>query len=263
MSQEPDRVGANSAVAYFENHAEHYEKSQYGTTRRTFVNARHERLVALLSSIRLDRNAVALDAGCGPGNLLPVLAGRCRRLYEMDMSSRMIELARAKSAGAANVKFQLGSIVALPFADSAFDVVCSAGVIEYLPDYRDAIREMHRVLRPGGLLVLSTTNLLAPSHWLRPVSQPVARIPAVARLFGIQPATFRLRYAAIPTFKKRLERAGFVLEQERYFYLTLPRPLDRLFPNVARRLEEMFDRHMENSVKHMAEGYIAVARKRG
>ena len=171
MSEQPDRVAPNSAVAYFENHADHYEKSQYGTTRRTFVNARHERIVGLLSRIQLDADVIALDAGCGPGNLLPALASRCRRLYEMDMSSRMIGLARAKSAGAANVKFQLGSIVALP-ADGAFDIVAPPGS-SVSPDYRDAI-ERCIVWRPGGLLVLSIRTCLRQDI-IRPVSQPVAR----------------------------------------------------------------------------------------
>jgi ubiquinone/menaquinone biosynthesis C-methylase UbiE len=173
----------------------------------------------------------------------------------------MIEIARAAGRSNTNVEYQVGSIDALPYPDATFDLVCSAGVIEYLRNCDDAIAEMYRVLRPGGLLILPTTNLLAPAHWLRHVLEPIAKIPAVTRWFGLQPGNFRLWYHVIPRFKRRLERAGFVIERERHFYLTLPRPLDRLFPEASRRLEGYFDRRMDRSVRHLAEGYIAVARK--
>jgi ubiquinone/menaquinone biosynthesis C-methylase UbiE len=157
--------------------------------------------------------------------------------------------------------FQAASIEALPFADASFDVVCSAGVIEYLRSYETALGEFHRVLKPGGLLLLPTTNLLAFGHWLRPIQEPLARIPAVAGLFGVRPSTFRLRYHYVPKFKRSLRAAGFVIEQERYFYLTLPRPLDRVFPSATHAVETFFDRRMGSWVRHLAEGYLAAARK--
>jgi ubiquinone/menaquinone biosynthesis C-methylase UbiE len=262
-AQQDSKAGLTSqtAVSYFDNHADHYAKNQYGTKRRTFINSRQDQLMALLSTLGPVESA--LDAGCGPGNLVPELARRCERVCAMDAAPRMIEIARAAARESTNVEYHVGSIDALPYADASFDLVCSAGVIEYLRNCDDAIAEMYRVLRPGGLLILPTTNLLAPAHWLRPVLEPVARIPAVARWFGLQPGNFRLWYHVIPRFKRRLARAGFAIERERHFYLTLPRPLDRLFPEASRSLEGFFDRRMEQSARHLAEGYIAVARKPG
>lgn len=260
-AQQDSKTGLSSqtAVSYFDNHADHYAKNQYATKRRTFINSRQDQLVALLST--LGRVGSALDAGCGPGNLIPELSRRSERVYAMDAAPRMIEIAKEAAREHTNVQYQVGSIDALPYPDASFDLVCSAGVIEYLRNCDDAIAEMYRVLRPGGLLILPNTNLLAPAHWLRPVLEPIARIPAVARWFGLQPGNFRLWYHVIPRFKRRLARAGFAIERERYFYLTLPRPLDRLFPDASRSLESFFDRRMEQSVRHLAEGYIAVARK--
>ena len=261
MPEKPDHATRENAVAYFDNHAEYYESSQYRTTRRTFVNARQDRLVSIVAATEMDPASAVLDAGCGPGNLLYPLASRCGHLCAMDASPRMLDLARRNGKQLANVTYQVGSIDALPFADASFDLVCSAGVIEYLEHCTGAMKEMHRVLRPGGLLILSTTNILAPAHWFRPLLQPIARLPIVARAFGIKPATFRLHYAFIPNFKKRLRSLGFALEEERHFYLTLPRPLDRMLPGVARRIESFFDGYMDTAVRHLAEGYIALARK--
>jgi SAM-dependent methyltransferase len=256
-----DRVASKSVVTYFDGHADYYERSQYRTGRRTFMNARHEQILTLLTQLSIPSDASVLDAGCGPGNLVPALA-RYRRLCAMDASPRMLHIARANSAEVSNVAYQVGSIDSLPYGDATFDLVCSAGVIEYLRDWERALREMHRVLRPGGMLILPTTNALAPAHWLRPILEPVARIPFVARAFGIQPGTYQLWYHRIAEFKGRLRNCGFELERERHFYLTLPRPLDRLFPRVANRVEALFDAYMNTPVRHLAEGYIAVARKK-
>lgn len=254
---------STKAVEYFENHAEYYEKNQYRTARRTFINSRHDHIVAMLGALAVPDTATVLDAGCGPGNLVPEFARRYGHVCAMDASPRMVDVARSNAAGLRNVSYQVGNIEYLPFEDETFDVVCSAGVIEYLPRFDRALEEMHRVLRPGGLLILPTTNAAAPAHWFRPILEPVARLSAVARVFGIQPGAYRLWFHRVPEFKKRLQAAGMVLERERHFYLTLPRPLDRMFPTAARILESFCDRYMDTTLGHLAEGYIAVGRKPG
>jgi ubiquinone/menaquinone biosynthesis C-methylase UbiE len=255
------QLSSKTAVTYFDDHADYYEKNQYRTKRLTFVNGRHHQLVAILAGLRLSADTSVLDAGCGPGNLVPALASRGCRVHALDASPNMLQLARANAAAFGNVTYQAGNIEALPFADGSFDVVCSAGVIEYLPHCERALSEMHRVLRPGGLLVLPTTNLVAPAHWLRPVLEPIARVRMVAELFGLRPGRYRLYYHHIPRFKRRVRRAGFAIERERHFYLTLPRPFDRMFPALSRNLERALDPYMGTGLRHLAEGYIAIARK--
>jgi ubiquinone/menaquinone biosynthesis C-methylase UbiE len=255
------QLSSKTAVAYFDTHADYYEQNQYRTARRTFVNGRHEQIVAILRTLDLTDRASILDAGCGPGNLVPELARRGCRVYALDASPNMLRLARSNATRFHNVTYHAGNIEALPFADESFDLVCSAGVIEYLERCDRAVAEFHRVLRPGGRLILPTTNVIAPAHWLRPLLEPVARLPLIARTFGLQPGRYRLYYQHVAEFRRLLERTGFTVEQERHFYLTLPRPLDRLFPRAARALENFFDRFMATRLRHLAEGYIAVATK--
>ena len=258
----PGKLSNRRAVAHFDRLADAYDRGQYRTGRRTFITSRHEHIIQMLSAIALsDTASSVLEAGCGPGNLLPHLASRFSRVCALDASSKMLDIARTRTADFRNVTYQVGNIEALPFGDESFDLVCSAGVIEYLPNIERALQELQRVLRPGGLLILSTTNANAPANWLLPAMDLLVRIPFVARMVGMQRTTYRLWHHRIPEFKQRLRTAGLLLESERHFYLTLPRPLNRLFPTVTRNAERWFDGYMHTSLRHLAEGYIAVATK--
>lgn len=258
-------VSSNKAIEYFDAHARYYETNQYQTTRRTFVNGRNDQLVSILRNLSIPVGARALDAGCGPGNLIPELSTRCSRVSAIDAAPQMLRLARSRAEAAhfANVDYHVATIERLPFSDNSFDLVCSAGVIEYLQSCDGAIGEFQRVLKPGGILVLPTTNMLAPAHWFRRIAQPIGRIPAIARWLGIRPGHYRTWFHFIPRFRRRVRSSGLVVERERYFYLTLPRPLDRMLPGLTRGLEDGLDRYMGTWVGCLAEGYIAIARKPG
>jgi SAM-dependent methyltransferase len=102
-----------------------------------------------------------LDGGCGTGGLLRVLGeGRpATRWLGIEIDSQAAKMAQAKSSFA----IAAASIEALPFADSAFDVAVSADVLSHAGvDPRRALGELHRVLAPGGCLVLN----LPAYRWL-------------------------------------------------------------------------------------------------
>jgi SAM-dependent methyltransferase len=253
-----------NAIDFFEQNADYYHATQYRTGRRTFINARHDVLTALINRLPVSSTTTALDAGCGAGNLTRVLTERGCAVAAIDTSPRMLQIARSFVAPEAlsRSSFAVASIDVLPFANARFDIVCSSGVIEYLPSYEPTLAEFERILRPGGLLVLPTTNLLAFAHWARPIQQAVARIPAVATLFGVKSAHLHSSHHYIPKFRHSLVTHGFTIEQERYFYLTFPRPLDRLWPAATRAIESFFEPRMPGPIRHLAEGYVTVARKR-
>ena len=97
--------------------------------------------------------AQLLDAGCGTGGLIRRL-GPDVPLWQwtgVDLSPLACELARARC----KVPILEASVVALPFADGAFDGVVSADVLYHVESDVEALREFSRVLRPGGVLVLN------------------------------------------------------------------------------------------------------------
>lgn len=98
-----------------------------------------------------------LDAGCGSGPLALALRERGARVTGFDASAEMIRLARERLGEDTDLRV-LDLAEELPFEDGAFDdVVCSLA-LHYLEDWSAPLRELHRVLRPGGRLILSVEH---------------------------------------------------------------------------------------------------------
>lgn len=108
-----------------------------------------------------------LDVGCGPGQFTIYFAEQAPNAtgWGIDLAPTMIELARAHaraSSAAGRLHFEVADVAHLPFDDDFFDVVVSTGSIKHWPDPVAGLREMHRVLRPGGRAVVAEMNRLAP-----------------------------------------------------------------------------------------------------
>jgi SAM-dependent methyltransferase len=99
-----------------------------------------------------------LDVGCGPGSITLGLAEALApgEVVGVDIEPRIVERARAAAAERAglNVRFEVGDAYALPFPDAAFDAAFARSVLQHLSDPVAALREVRRVLRPGGVVGL-------------------------------------------------------------------------------------------------------------
>jgi demethylmenaquinone methyltransferase/2-methoxy-6-polyprenyl-1,4-benzoquinol methylase len=91
----------------------------------------------------------ALDLACGTGDIAYRLAARGARVYGLDITPRMLQLARAK-ASADPCAWTTADMTALPFAAATFDIVTTGYGLRNVPDLDAAIAEVARVLRPGG-----------------------------------------------------------------------------------------------------------------
>lgn len=107
---------------------------------------------AMFAAIGPPEGLAILDAGCGEGYLARQLAARGATVTGIDSSRNQIEAARDASDGLA-ATFDVGSVEALPYADSAFDLVVCNHVINDLKDPSVAIQEFGRVTRSGGRLI--------------------------------------------------------------------------------------------------------------
>jgi len=116
----------------------------YGQDRRW-----KRRLIDLASPRRGSR---ALDLATGTGDIAFGLAARGARVVGLDVTLRMIELARAKRERGL-VRFLVADMLALPFPPGSFDIVTTGYGLRNVPDLSTAIDEIRRVLAPGGQLV--------------------------------------------------------------------------------------------------------------
>jgi len=92
----------------------------------------------------------ALDLACGTGDIARALAAQGADVVGLDITHRMLQLAKAKGITA---RFVTGDMLGLPFRDEAFDIVTTGYGLRNVPDLPGAIAEMRRVLRPGGVLL--------------------------------------------------------------------------------------------------------------
>jgi demethylmenaquinone methyltransferase/2-methoxy-6-polyprenyl-1,4-benzoquinol methylase len=95
-----------------------------------------------------------LDLACGTGDIAFAVASRGARVTGLDITHGMLEIARAKpEASKLGVTFVTGDMTALPFPDSTFHVVTTGYGLRNVPRLPVALAEIHRVLRPGGLML--------------------------------------------------------------------------------------------------------------
>ncbi len=131
-------------------------QEQFGPSATAYVasagHAAGEDLDTLLAWGRARRPARVLDVATGGGHTALAFAGIARTVVAFDLTEPMLRAARdfIRGRGAANVAFVAGDVAALPFGDGAFDAVTCRIAPHHFADVAAAIRQIHRVLRPGG-----------------------------------------------------------------------------------------------------------------
>ncbi len=99
---------------------------------------------------------IVLECACGTGLLSAVIAAKCRRLTATDFSRKMLRRAEKNCRAFRNITYAQTDITALPFADGSFDKVVAGNVIHLLDNPLTALRELNRVCKDGGMLIIPT-----------------------------------------------------------------------------------------------------------
>jgi len=141
----------------------------------------------------LTPGATVLDVGCGPGTITGDLATRITpgRLTALEMTEAALDLARAEIARRhlTNVDFAVGDVHALDFPDDTFDVVHAHQVLQHVGDPVQALREMRRVTRPGGIIAVRDSDYAAFTWFpeLPELDEWLALYDRIARANGGEP----------------------------------------------------------------------------
>ena len=170
-----DGRGQNTPRAYWTEHnvTSHHEFATPQESLEYFQwrNDQYFNYIELMPVAGFDGQRV-MDYGCGPGHDLVGFGtfSRCRRLVGVDVSSSSIRESRARLALhgiAAEATLLDADTPVLPFEDGAFDHIHSSGVLHHTPDAVGILRELNRVLRPGGTANVMVYNY--DSLWLHSV----------------------------------------------------------------------------------------------
>ena len=134
-----------------------------------------------LQQVLVPKNAAILDVGCGGGRTVAKLAALAPegKVFGVDYSAASVAVSQETNAGeiqAGRVQIEQGSVAALPFADHTFDIVTAVETHYYWPDLPANVREVLRVLKPGGKFVLvAETYRGGPLHLLYGIIMPLLR----------------------------------------------------------------------------------------
>lgn len=115
--------------------------------------------ILALAHLRPDERVI--DVGVGPGLLAAdaaLLVGAHGRVVGVDPSEAMVTMARTRCAALPQAEIAVGDAVRLDYPEASFDVGFSIQVLEYVPDVMAALKQLYRVIRPGGRVVLMDTD---------------------------------------------------------------------------------------------------------
>ena len=143
------------------------------------------------------------DPGCGLGFFSAICQNKGANVFAMDVGTNLIAKTREKSDSLCAV----GSVLHIPFKDNFFDLIICTEVIEHTPDPMKSIPELHRVLKKGGLLVLTVPN----KFWK--FSEIVARKLKIRPYLGFE------NWVGYTDLKKQVIHSGFNIEKQFGFNL--------------------------------------------
>lgn len=217
-------LGGNDAAdpqtlvnAYFRGAASYWaEIYECAGVKEAVHQERLRAALAMVDTLQLSPQARVLDVGCGAGYATVALARRGFIVDAIDTLQVMVDATRDLAIGTeaqSRVRSQLGDVHALPFPNNAFVLVLALGVLPWLPALDKPLREMARVLRPGGCLIVSVDNRWGLRQFLDPLTNPLLRPPRkligqVLRAYSQYAPVARSQLTSLRTFRTALAAQG-------------------------------------------------------
>lgn len=253
------------SVPYFDAVSEAYaqrydEKSPGGYAFRV----RKQRLLELLH----EDGGKLLDVGCGPGVMVEDLLRLGYELWGMDAAPSMIDECRKNFGRVEQAHFAVGNATHIEFPNESFDTVICMGVIDHVEEDELAIKEMLRVLRNQGTLLIAFPNRYSPWGWWR----NFMFYPALRRIrplyFGLrgrpQPPALssRARLYSEKSARKLVKRyKGQVTDVVYYNFNQFLSPLAEIFPHLTVSVTRRLERYRSGSLRWLGNGFILKATK--
>ena len=264
---------SNEMADFWAHEAPTYESQRSVTIHYPMQEIRLNYILGLLG----DEPKKHLDVGCGPGYTLIPLIKKGWDVAGIDISEEMLERAKKNISEAdcdvTQVPLSKGSIEDLQFEDNSFDSIACIGVVEYLKSDGKALSELHRVLKPGGTLVITIRNRLCLFRlWdaLKPARGAIKAVLARTGLCGGKAYLERpfrdgiwFKKHSPCAFNRSLNQHGFSYEGQHYFhYYVLPAPFEHALGSTGMKLAVRLEKLSQSSISaFLASGYIVKVSK--
>lgn len=111
-----------------------------------------------LDEIEINKDAFVIEIGCGGGSLTEKLSILFNSIIAFDISIEAIKSTRKKVVSNSHCDFLVCDVTKMPFTSSVFDIVIFSEVLEHVYDQQKAIKDIHRIVKPDGHLLLTTPN---------------------------------------------------------------------------------------------------------
>ena len=142
----------------------YYEQASLSDATRARFEAVREKVLALVARGRPAGTRLKVaDIGCGAGSQAALWAELGHEVFGLDVNEALVAIgARRAAAARLPIRFDVGTATALPYDDASMDVCLLPELLEHVDDWQTCVGEAARVLERGGVLYLSTTNVLCP-----------------------------------------------------------------------------------------------------
>ena len=223
------------------------------------AHIRRRRVLELLP----DRLGDVVDVGCGPGVMVDAVLDRGGTFCGIDLSEEMVSEGALKFGDRGGVDFAVGDIEHLDLSAESCDQVICMGVIEYLTEPTRAFAEIARILRPGGITVVTVPKR---RHVDLVTIGALAPVRALARRAGKAGSDSLPRLRMQPgELDAAAASAGLQLAGgSQYHYTPLPYPFNRVAPGMTMKLNLPFERwHADRgrARSFLAHGYVGCYHK--
>ena len=148
-----------------------YWNNKYDQDYHPYLHGRQQKVLDLIANLDLPDGAACLELGCGGGQNAVKYVELGLHVHGVDSSEELLKSAQTLALPGSNMEFSNVDLnVRMPFEDASFDVVVVVGTLQYLLEPSACVKEVSRVLKPGGHFIVCQRNALSFNVLRRPVS---------------------------------------------------------------------------------------------
>lgn len=234
------------------------ESSEYGYSRYAGMNStshsfiwRRKRVFEMIG----DKKGRVLDIGCGPGVMVEGFNEEGYEFFGIDAAQGMIDECKRKYGEIKNAHFSTGKIEKINFPDNHFDIIVCMGVVEYIQNNMIALREIYRVLKPGGIAVITLPNVKCPYRiWNRLV---IKNLGVIKEALGKKRHSLEHHEYREEDYVGDMKTVGFEVPVVFYYnFQLLFFPLDKIVPFITVPISRFFERFYKGRLRWLGTGFI-------